>query len=220
MVERTHIYFVPGLAAGSKIFEYLKFSEEKYELHFLEWLIPESKDESLDKYANRMAQLVKHHHAVLIGVSFGGIMVQEMGKFLDLKKIIIISSVKSREELPNRLKIIQKTKAYKLFPTKAISNIEEFSAYAFGDFIKKRIKLYRNYLSMRDTRYLEWAIFNVLHWCPTEPSNNLIHIHGVDDGVFPFKHINNCIKIDKGTHIMILNKARIISKIIDDSLSC
>jgi hypothetical protein len=220
MVHKTHIYFVPGLAACSKIFEYLQFSEDKYVLHFLEWLVPESKDEPLESYAERMASLVKNDHAVLIGVSFGGIMVQEMSKFLKTKKVIIISSVKSREELPKRLKIIQKSKAYKLFPTKAISNIEEFSVYAFGDFIKKRIQLYKEYLSMRNTQYLEWAIFHVLHWSPTKPVNNLIHIHGVDDGVFPIKHINNCIEIENGTHIMILNKAKIISKIIDESLIC
>ena len=32
---KTHIYFVPGLAASPKIFENLKFPKEKFELHFL-----------------------------------------------------------------------------------------------------------------------------------------------------------------------------------------
>ena len=34
----------------------------------------------------------------------------------------------------------------------------------------------------------------------------IIHIHGENDSVFPIKYISNCIKIPKGTHIMIINK--------------
>ena len=216
--EKTHIYFIPGLAASSKIFEYLKFSEEKYELHFLEWLLPLSEKETIEDYAKRMAVYVTESNPVLIGVSFGGIIVQEMSKYLSPKKIILISSVKSRDELPKRLKAIQLTKAYKLFPTKAISNIEEFSIYAFGDFAKKRVGLYKEYLSIRNEKYLAWAIYNMLHWQQISPLKNTLHIHGNDDGVFPIKHIKNCVTIDKGTHIMILNKAKSISKIISDSL--
>lgn len=216
--NKKHIYFVPGLAANTTIFENLKFPEEKFELHFLEWLIPTSVNENIQEYAKRMANLVIEKNAVLIGVSFGGIIVQEMSKYLDLDKLIIISSVKSRKELPKRLKIIQKTKAYKIVPTKVIANIENFSKLAFGEFAKKRIKLYNQYLSVRNETYLTWAIYNVLNWKQTVPTKNIIHIHGTNDHIFPINHIQNCIKIEKGTHIMILNKAKTISKIIIDLL--
>ncbi len=216
--SKIHIYFVPGLAASSKIFEYLQFPKEKYELHFLEWLLPLFKKETIDDYAKRMAKLVLEDQPVLVGVSFGGIMVQEMSKHLNPKKIIIISSVKSKHELPKRLKAIQLTKAYKLIPAKAITNIEEFSTYAFGDFAKKRVKLYREYLSVRDEKYVAWAIYNVLNWRQTSPLENTVHIHGDEDGIFPIKHIKNCIPIDKGTHVMVLYKAKSISKIITDSI--
>ena len=215
--NKTHIYLVPGLAASSKVFEYLRLSKEKFELHFLEWLLPLSVSESIENYAKRMADLVTHEYPVLLGVSFGGIMVQEMSKHLNTNKIIIISSVKCRDELPLRLKVIQKTKAYKLFPTKSITNIEEFSIYAFGASAKKRVHLYNEYLSIRDENYLNWAIYNVLHWQQTVPTKNILHIHGIDDSVFPIKHIKNCIPIEKGKHVMILYKAKSISKIINES---
>ena len=216
--KKLHIYFVPGLAASSKIFEYLKFPEEKYELHFLEWLLPLSEKETIEDYAQRMAISITESSPVLIGVSFGGIIVQEISKYLSPKKIILISSVKSRDELPKRLKAIQLTKAYKLFPAKAITNIEELSIYAFGNFAKKRVGLYKEYLSIRNEKYLAWAIYNMLHWQQISPLKNTLHIHGNNDGVFPIKHIKNCVTINKGTHIMILNKAKSISKIIIDSL--
>lgn len=217
--SKTHIYFVPGLAASSKIFEYLQFPEDKFELHFFEWLLPISENEPLEAYALRMAQLVKEKNPVLVGVSFGGIIVQEMSKHLHPKKVIVISSIKSNKELPKRLKVIQKTKIYKLFPAHAIKNIEGFFKYAFGDYAKKRVKIYKEYLSVRDETYLKWAIYNVLHWNQKKPIENLIHIHGFDDEIFPIKHIKNCITINRGTHIMILQKAKKISEIIIDSLN-
>ena len=216
---KTHIYFVPGLAASSKIFEYLQFPEEKFELHFLEWILPLSENEPIEAYALRMANFVKKDQPVLVGVSYGGIMVQEMSKHLKPKKVILVSSIKSNKELPKRLKVIKKTKIYKLFPAHAIKNIEGFFKYAFGDYAKKRVKIYKEYLSVRDETYLKWAIYNVLHWNQKKPMENLIHIHGVDDEIFPIKHIKNCITIEKGTHIMILQKAKKISKIIVDSLN-
>ena len=122
--SKTHIYLVPGLAASSKIFEFLNFDEDKFSIHLLEWLLPKGSNEPLENYAYRMSLLVKQQDAVLIGVSFGGILVQEMSKFLNPKKVIIISSVKSYNELPNHLKLLKKTKAYKLFPVKAVENLE------------------------------------------------------------------------------------------------
>lgn len=215
---KIHIYFVPGLAASSNIFEFLKFSETDFELHFLEWLIPLSEHESIHDYAKRMANLIANSNPVIVGVSFGGIIAQEMSKHLNPKKVIIISSVKTSNELPKRLKIIQKTKAYKLFPTKVITNIEEFTMYAFGKKAKTKVELYKKYLSVRNSNYLNWAIYNVLHWNQTKPIKNLLHIHGTNDNIFPIKHIKNCVEIKNGTHVMILNKAKIISKIIADSL--
>ena len=75
------------------------------------------------------------------------------------------------------------------------------------------------YLSVRDASYLDWAIYNVLHWKQEKSLKNVIHIQGDDDHIFPIKHIKNCIPIEKGTHIMILNKAKSISKIIIDALT-
>lgn len=92
-MSKIHVYFMPGMAASSTIFERIKLPEEAFEMHMLEWFLPE-KNETLQHYARRMANEVKHEEAVLIGVSFGGILVQEMKQFLKPKKVIIISSVK------------------------------------------------------------------------------------------------------------------------------
>ena len=71
---------------------------------------------------------------------------------------------------------------------------------------------------MRDKIYLPWAIKNVLHWKQEGENSNVIHIHGDNDGVFPIKNIQNSIVISGGTHVMILNKAKKINKILVEIL--
>lgn len=218
-MEKIHIYFMPGLAAGPKIFENLVFDESLYELHFLKWIQPLTINENISNYAERLANEVKQKNIVLVGVSFGGIMVQEMSKFLKPKKIIIISSVKSNLEFPKRFKLASASKLYKLFPTKIVSDFESFKKFFLGKSLKKKAKIYEKYLSERNEIYLKWSIYNVLHWQQTESPPNIIHIHGTNDLVFPITNISNAIKIEKGTHIMIITKAKKISRIIHEKLS-
>jgi pimeloyl-ACP methyl ester carboxylesterase len=163
-----------------------------------------------------MAAFVKEENAVLIGVSFGGVMVQEMGLHLQLRKLIIISSVKSKNELPKRLKIIRDLKFYKLAPTSLIVSSKDFTRFAVGPKSKKRLKIYDEYLHVRDKDYLPWAIENMVCWNREEADPAVHHIHGNADKVFPLKHIRASHIIEGGTHIMLLNKASAITqKIID-----
>ena len=127
---------MPGLAASTAIFERISLPQDIFETVLLEWAIPLEK-ETLTDYAKRMAENIKHENPVLIGVSFGGILVQEMAKFVNARKVIIISSVKSNLEFPRRMKIAKNTKAYKLFPTNLIMNIEKLGKFPFGEKINK-----------------------------------------------------------------------------------
>ncbi|WP_396138562.1 alpha/beta hydrolase [Flavobacterium sp.] len=205
-MNKIPVYFMPGLAAGPSIFENIKLPEEQFEMYFLEWFLP-IENESIESYALRMTQKITHNNPVLIGVSFGGVLVQEMAKIIQTDKVIIISSVKTNKEFPSRFKIARNTKAYKLIPTQLLADIEKLVKYAFGDnIVAKRIKLYEKYLSVRDKHYLDWAIETILFWNPKVVNQSIIHIHGDADEVFPIKHIKDCIVIKGGTHIMILNK--------------
>ena len=196
---------MPGLAASPAIFERINLDESVFETYLLEWAIPHPK-ESLSDYALRITKNIKHENPVLIGVSFGGILVQEMARHINTRKVIIISSVRSSAEFPRRMKIGKTTKAYKLIPMKLILNIENLAKYSFGEKVNKRIKLYEKFLAVRDLNYLQWAVESVICWDRSETDDKVVHIHGDQDDVFPIKYINKCIVVKGGTHIMILNK--------------
>jgi pimeloyl-ACP methyl ester carboxylesterase len=219
LTPKKHIYFVSGTAANSKIFDRILLPPELYEFHFLEWMLPETKEETIEHYAIRMCKKVKHPNPILLGVSFGGVLVQEMSKIIPCEKIVLISSIKNKYELPKRLRFVKRTKAYIFFPSKSIDSIENFVQFIFGEKSKKRIDMYKDYLSIRDPLYLNWAIKQVLIWDQKYTLPNILHIHGDIDPIFPIKHIKDCTVVKKGSHVMIVTKAKKISRILLENLT-
>ncbi|MEP0262743.1 alpha/beta hydrolase [Dokdonia sp.] len=201
----THVYLMPGMAANPSIFEHIKLPEDRFTIHLLEWQLPKSKETIFD-YAKRMTAFILHKDSVLLGVSFGGLLVQEMAKHVTLKKLIIVSSVKSKHELPRRMKLSRKLKLYNILPTRLIEDVDKLAKYAFGETVKDRVALYQKYLSMNDRRYMSWAVKEMVCWDQEKPDENILHIHGDIDRVFPIKYIDNCISVPGGSHIMVITK--------------
>jgi len=209
-----NVYLMPGMAANHLIFEGLNLPEN-FVIHYLEWLLPEEK-ESLSSYCERLSADIKGSNIILIGVSFGGIIVQEISKIISVKKTIIISSVKTKKELPFVMTIGKSTGLYKYVPVNWIDNVESLAKFVFGPSIKKKIGLYRKYLSVRDEHYLRWCIDKIINWDNEKVPKNLIHIHGSLDLVFPSVYISNAILVKNATHAMILTKANWLNKNIPE----
>lgn len=205
-MAKIPVYFMPGLAASPLIFEHIRLPED-FEIHLMEWQIPHP-GESLQDYAGRISVTITHKDPVLVGVSFGGILMQEVSAFVNPRKTIIISSVKSNKELPRRMRWAKATRAYKLIPIDLVAKVDKLARFSMGSKINERLKMYEKYLSVRDSQYLSWAIENVIKWNRTEVDPKVVHIHGTMDGVFPPRYIDNYIPVEGGTHMMILNRHR------------
>lgn len=193
------------MAASSLIFEHLNLDNNLFTPIFLEWL-PTNKDETLDQYVDRYLVHIKHENPILVGVSFGGIIAQEISKKISIKKTIIISSVRSINEYPIYFKWAKKTKIYKLLPTKMILLLTRIFFVFIQKKKKNRIDLYERYLSVRDPKYIKWCMEAILHWNQTDNLPNVIQIHGSKDQIFPIQKINNSIIVKDGTHAMIILK--------------
>ncbi len=209
-METKHIYLMPGMAASPRIFEFITLPEP-FEIHLLSWISPKKK-EALSDYAKRMCERIEHSNPILLGVSFGGVLVQEMAQHLDNALLIIVSSIKSNDELPAPMKLAQRSNIHKLLPTQWIENFETLALFAFGEGIKKRVALYKRYLSERDPEYLSWSIDALVHWNQKTPPSNIIHIHGKRDTVFPTKNLLDPVILIDGGHAMIINKSHWFNK--------
>ena len=204
--QNTIVYLMPGLAANEKVFDFINLGES-FDVFKLSWIMPH-KDEPLKHYCKRLAKKIKHDDPVLVGVSFGGIIVQEISKIISFKKVIIISSVKSMHEYPIHMQISRKTKAYKIFPVNWINDFEAFVGFIFGPLARKKMEHSRKYLSYRDPFYLEWALDAFFNWKQKTPLNYVIHIHGTYDMVFPIIYLKEFIPVKGGTHAMIIFKKK------------
>ena len=209
-MKTVNLYCMPGMAASPKIFEFISLPKP-FKIHLLSW-IPPLKEESLTDYAIRMCERVTHNNPILLGVSFGGVLVQEMSKYLPGCKVVIVSSIKSKDELPLSMKMAKKTNAHKLLPMQWINNLDNLSLFVFGEGIKKRLALYQKYLSERNPDYLSWAIDSLVNWDKTEVSKNIIHIHGEKDNVFPIKNLSHPFIKIKGGHAAIITQAHWFNK--------
>ena len=198
---------MPGMAANSSIFDGLRLPTNQFALHKLDWFVPE-KGMNLENYAKEMLKQVKHEVPVLVGVSFGGLLVQEMAKLTKTRKVILISSVKCKSEMPKKMIFAKHTKVHKLLPTGIVTNMELLAKYAFGETVTKRLELYEKYLSVRDKSYMDWAIDHMVNWNQKEPLPNTVHIHGTLDNVFPITNIKDCITVKNGKHAMIVYRSK------------
>ena len=198
---------MPGLAASSLVFENITLKNSKYQLHRLDWIHPK-KNESINSYCKRLSKKIKHKEPILLGVSFGGIIVQELDKILNAKKLIIVSSVKTHHEYPVVFKIARDYQLNNALPFGMFDNFVKFSLKLNINKLYKRIDLAERYLTERDEGYLEWAVWSLLNWKQGEVREDIIHIHGDKDKVFPINNISNCIKIKGGKHEMIILRAK------------
>ena len=188
-----------------------------YTIRPIPWLLP-FKNETIGHYAKRMAASIDDENPVLMGLSFGGMMAIEIAKLIRVNKIILISTIKSRKELPAWMKVSGKLKLHKLFPLKSYKILEPIQNYNLGLQTKEEISMVRSFRKQVPPAYLNWAVNEILNWQNDWHPESFIHIHGDNDKLFPFKNIYGSHVIKRGGHFLIMNRAGEVGKLVIDYL--
>jgi pimeloyl-ACP methyl ester carboxylesterase len=208
---------MPGLGFDQRIFENLEI--ENANIHYLSWLEP-TENESFEHYIKRVSEKIETNNTplILIGHSFGGIIVQHLSKILKPSKTIIISSIKSENEIPITLKFLRIVKLYKIFKQKIILATFPIWARAFGYNSEKGRALFVQMISNCSDNYFKWSMDKIVHFRGVEGVDNLVHIHGTNDKTFPIGKIKNPIPIKDGSHFMVFSKADEVSEVLNKVL--
>ena len=205
MVARMKtIYCISGLGADERAFSRLKVDGYKFE--YLPWLIPVA-NETIEAYANRMKENIVDECPVLMGLSFGGMMCIEISKLVPVDKVILISSIKSSNELPSWMKAASILRLNKILPMRPYKIIEPIQNNFLGVNNAEEIEMVRNYRKNASPQYLDWSINEVLNWRNNWQPPKLFHIHGDADKIFPINKLVPTHVIKNGGHFMIMNKA-------------
>ena len=210
-----NIYCISGLGADGRAFERLKISG--CSLQYLEWIAPSS-NEKLSSYATRMLRQINEENPVIMGLSFGGMVAVEMAKQVAIEKLILISAVKTFNEIPRWMRITGTLRLHKWAPIKSNRFTERADDRRMGIETMEDKNFVDHYRKNADPKYIEWAVDQIFNWKNTWIPENLFHIHGEKDRMFPLRNIKATHIIKEGTHIMILNKANEISACIEEIL--
>jgi pimeloyl-ACP methyl ester carboxylesterase len=208
-----NVYFFSGLGADERVFQFLNLSF--CNPVFIKWNLP-LKNECIENYAAKLLVQIQEKNPVLVGVSFGGMMAIEVAKLITIEKIIIISSAKTRFEIPFYFRFLGKANAHKIIPTSFLKSFKNLNQFIFGVDSFKEQQLLNEIIQDTHPDFLKWAIDKIVHWQNKIIPSNITHIHGTNDRILPLKYISADFIIQNGGHFMIVNQSDILGNILND----
>ena len=208
-----NLYFISGLGADERVFKKIELPKQFKIIH-IAW--PQlSTNETLQSYVSKIAlQINISEKFGLVGLSFGGMVTVELAKILKPEIAIIISSIATVGEMPNSYQTAGRLSLNKLLPSFTLNKLYPFTYWYFGVSNHADKKLLKQIITDTSPVFLKWAINEIIHWRNITKPQNLIHIHGTKDRLFPIKKIKADFSVEGGTHFMVYTKAAIISEII------
>ena len=214
-----NLYLIPGLGFDDRVFSKLNLTA--YNPTYLNWIDP-LKNESLQQYTRRFSKSIDDSgKTILIGHSLGGIVSQEIATFKQIDLVILLSSIRSRDEMPFFFKIIQPLYLQKLF-TKEIT-VKTFPLWAkMHDYESEEEQtLFKEMVNRNSNQYLQWALKELSKWeAPPLPSfTEIFQIVGERDKTFPIKNIKSPdLVIKDGGHFMPFKRPEEICKYIVEEI--
>lgn len=211
--KEVDVYFVSGMCYNCKVFDKL-ILPKGYNKIYIEWLMP-SIDETLQQYAQRMAESIdKSKPFVLVGYSFGALVVQEMNSFLSPQKTIIISSFKKETETPMLFRLARKTHLAERASLRVFSSTQLITDVFNRLVYNMPTSELETYMTVVDPVYIKWAIVQIISWIPDKVHPHLYHIQGTKDQIFPYEKMEDVYLVPEGDHLMVLKKYEEVSAFI------
>lgn len=203
------IIFFSGMGADQRAFQFLELGDVERE--YVTWIEPED-DETLRDYSARLVKDMEFYEDdVIIGLSMGGMVAQEVAAMHQVRKVILISSLRSGETLQPLFTAAQKLKLMRLVQKDLLKSTIVKGARIFLPLNDKRLQVIVDMLDRFSGHYYKWAMNAVLHWQGADVNCPVYHVHGSKDEMFPLAQVKDAEIIEKGTHLMIVTKPREVS---------
>lgn len=205
------VYLFSGLGADSSAFVNLKLPG--YHKVYITW-IPALPKESLSHYAGRIKSQITVENPYIIGLSFGGMVAVEVAKQIEINKMVLISSARTKDELNRVQSFFMRLGLYRIVPGALIKHANVFMTTYFGAKTPMDKKALKKLLEGTDITYFRWALNSIARWDNKEVPVKTIQIHGTADRIIRHRLVDPNYSIKGGGHLMVFNKADTISKII------
>jgi hypothetical protein len=212
---KTKLFVFSGLGVDKRIFEKLDLSE--FDCVFIDWIQAE-KNETLQQYAFRISKDIPENASIL-GVSFGGMLAIEIANHKKTNHLFLISSAKTKFELPLLYRLAGKIGLIRLLPSTLLKKANFISYWFFGMKTSEEKRLLKEILTDTNSCFLKWAMRVICLWNNVKAPENFTHFHGSADRILPFRKINGATKIENGGHLMVYSQAKDISIVMKSTFS-
>jgi pimeloyl-ACP methyl ester carboxylesterase len=172
---------------------------------------------TLADYAQALAaQVDARRPHVLVGVSMGGMVAQELAAITKPQQVIIISSWKGPQEMPPHLKLLRGTHPERLLSKAFLQRTLPIVRWQMGVETPETQQLFDQFLSASTIDQLKVQINACLNWNgPSQPLRALAHIHGDQDRLMPIASAKGAQVVKGGGHFMIMDQAPAITRMLD-----
>lgn len=204
------IYAIPGLGADKRVFANL---QQYLPLCIIDWK-PNEPHESVEHYARRMAsEIAEDEPFILLGLSFGGVIAQEICRFLKPEKLILLSSIAHQNELQTFFKLVYKSGVLQLAPPIFYRPPVAVCQWYFGT---KETAMIEALLADLDLELAKWSVLALMNWKCQPISVPIIRVHGTADRLLLYQQ--DAIAIQDGSHFMVIDKAEAVAIAIKKAL--
>ncbi|MFT4154235.1 alpha/beta hydrolase [Parafilimonas sp.] len=207
-----NLYCISGLGADERVFQYLNLSFAKPV--FINWINP-LPGESLQAYATQLREkFIREEDPLILGLSLGGMLAVEIAKQLPKATVTIISSAKTKYELPFYWRIFKRVPVYKIITYGLVKQTLTIQEYFLGASSPVSRQYEKTVVNKTDMHFYKWAIGAIVSWKNKIAPPNVFHIHGSKDRLLPLRFVKAGCIINNGGHLMILENAGEISPVL------
>ena len=209
------VYCISGLGADERVFSKLQLEAE---IKHIKWVKPLPR-EGLTDYSKRLREQIDASQPFsLLGVSFGGVVAQEMAQFIAAEKVVVVSSFSEYSLLPVVMRFPLLLPLLRVLPGSWLKPPRRLMARLFGIEQPLERQLFYQILEDTDPYFLRWAVGALLQLRSFPKLPNLVHIHGTSDRLISCPRDKRVLKIDGGEHFMIYTLAAELSKLLNGIL--
>ena len=215
IVLKQNLYLIPGQGADERLFDSLVIDTSFYHVKKLHWVTPPD-GTAMKDFALLMARQIDTTQPFsLIGVSLGGMVCTELTDLYAPKKVILISSAKSRNELPSKYKFMRNVPINKVVPPNWYKSGAKIAQPITEPDAKTDKEFFQAMLDDKDPLFLKRTTHMIINWERMGYNDKIVHIHGTGDKTLPIKKVKADYVIDNGSHMMVYTRGSEVSRLVN-----
>ena len=208
------VYLLPGVACDRRLFAGFKLQGLNVEV--IEWPVI-SPEHSLADIAGMISDRIdRESDHVLVGVSMGGMVAQELAMITRPRKVILISSITGPHEWPPLLHVSRRFRLHNL-----ITDLTMRSTWPIRQWWNKGdpkiAKVLFDMAVKQTAQQIRYCAGAILRWPGAKYEGELIRIHGDRDTLLPLRFpVDHVVR--GGSHVMMISRPNEIARLVQQEL--